>query len=129
MRAAAEATAILEQQKRARRDALRDVLEGRGANYVKAVIYQDDGGEVKCGQPKHVLLYLFEPGEAGERVGAEWLSEARQRYRGLAVSVYMPCAFALAGLPVVGAAKREKPLRQVRLELARSVEDERAEVA
>ena len=124
MKAAAEATAILTEQKQARREALRRVIEGSGTNYLKLVVYQDDGEGM---QPKHVLLYLFTPGEAGERVAHTWLLEATFQHGGaIRASVYAACTGPLAGIPVIGAAMFEKGERQIQQVEAGTYTSERA---
>lgn len=130
MKAAAEATAILTEQKRERRKAIRQVIEGSGGNYLKAVVYQDDGQGT---QPKHVLLYLFAPGEAGETMAAQWLAEARfQHGVAMRASVYAACAGPLAALPVIGEPVRQSKANAIRVELDRAKADalvEREEAA
>jgi hypothetical protein len=117
LKAAAKEQARATEQRRERREALREVIEGSGGNYVKAVVYQEDGEERAA---LHVLLYLFEPGEAGERVANGWLFEVRRHHgEGVRASVYAPCAGPLAGLPVIGKPMREKKAASVAVELGR----------
>jgi hypothetical protein len=124
LKAAAKEQARATEQRRERREALREVIEGSGGNYIKAVIYQEDGEDRAA---LHVLLYLFEPSEVGERVANGWLFEVSRHYgAALRASVYAACTGPLAGLPVIGAPMREKAARQVRRVEAGTYESERA---
>jgi hypothetical protein len=124
LKAAAKEQARATEQRRERREALREVIEGSGSNYIKAVVYQEDGEERVA---LHVLLYLFEPGEAGERVAHAWLMNASLQYgAALRASVYAPCAGPLAGLPVIGKPMREKKAVSVAVEMGRMRAEEAA---
>jgi hypothetical protein len=124
LKAAAKEQAKVTEQRRERREALREVIEGSGSNYVKAVVYQEDGEERAA---LHVLLYLFTPGSKGEAVAHSWLMIASLQYgSALRASVYAACAGLLAGLPVIGKPMREKKAVSVAVEMGRMRAEEAA---
>lgn len=132
LKAAAAETAELVTRRRQRLEAIREVVEGSGANYMKAVVYSRGHGKdgVEIMVPTHVLLYMFEPGEVGEQVAHAWLLEASRVHGAvrLKTSVYAACTGPLAALPVVGAPMREKTPKQVRQVEAGTYESERAKM-
>jgi hypothetical protein len=124
LKAAAKEQARATEQRRERREALREVIEGSGSNYIKAVIYQEDDDERAA---LHVLLYLFEPGIKGEWVAQTWLMSALQQYgAALRASVFAACTGPLAGLPVIGKPMREKKAVSVAVEMGRMRAEGRA---